>query len=156
MSPQAIATLVLKVAALYCIIESIHLLLFLPLSLLSCTMLIALAALLFFKARQLVPLLIEPEGSTEGETISSSNLQAIIFAGVGLLILGLSVSRLGLGVINMVRMRLTQSGFGGWENLSVSLGALVQFGIGLALFLRARGLALFWHRLRTPGLPPAK
>ena len=120
MSPQAIATLVLKVAALYCIIESIpwfgrsvtNLLLFLPLSfepvlyavvlgsLLSCTMLIALAALLFFKARQLVPLLIEPEGSTEGETISSSNLQAIIFAGVGLLILGLSVSRLGLGVIN--------------------------------------------------------
>ena len=92
MSPQAIATLVLKVAALYCIIESIpwfgrsvtNLLLFLPLSfepvlyavvlgsLLSCTMLIALAALLFFKARQLVPLLIEPEGSTEGETIGSS------------------------------------------------------------------------------------
>ena len=90
---RAIATLVLKVAALYCIIESIPrfgaavsswvALRLDPLGpqataywgatlggLVSCTMLIALAYLFFFRDEQLVPMLIEPEGNTKEGKIS--------------------------------------------------------------------------------------
>ncbi len=180
MSTRAIATLVLKVAALYCIIQSIPMfgaavsswfnLRLDPLGpqataywgatlggLVSCTMLIALAYLCFFRGEQLVPMLIEPEGSTKEGRISSWDIQAIIFSGVGLLILALSVPGLGGSVTTVIYARILAQNhfFNTWE-IALLVQSLIQCGIGLALFLRARGLALFWHRLRTLGLPPAK
>ena len=119
--------LVLKVAALYCIIQSIprfgvtisswlNLWLRSPgspqttaywgatESLVSCVLLIALAGFFLFRSEQLVPfppyldkdeVPIEPKASTKEGRISSSDIQAIIFSGVGLLILALSVPGLG-------------------------------------------------------------
>jgi hypothetical protein len=43
-----------------------------------------------------------------------------------------------------------------WDEALPSLAAFaLQAGFGTALFLRARGLALLWHRLRTAGVRPA-
>ena len=181
--------LVLKVAALYCIIQSIPriggavsswfaLLLRSPgspqataywgaalESLVSCVLLIALAGLFLFRGEQLVPfppdldkdeVPIEPKASTKEGRISSSDIQAIIFSGVGLLILSLSVPGLGGSVTKVIYARIFYQPhfFNTWE-IALLVQSLIQCGIGLALFLRARGLALFWHRIRKAGLPPA-
>ena len=168
MSSRAIATLVLKIAGIYCIITSIPWLghainswlsfkLYNPDdvqswtlalgTLISCTILLALGGLLFFNAERLAPLLINLKKEARGEGLSGPDLQAIIFSGVGVLVLGRSLPDLVQHVAQTFIFEKLSSGY--------YLGPLLQVGIGLGLFLGARGLAHFWHWLRTAGLSPA-
>ncbi len=111
----------------------------------------AAAVLLFWRADRWGPRLLPAGSSVEmGVKINSADAQAIGFSILG-------VYLIATGAPNLLAMGLhamTDPNFRGYptsERLRNFTVPLVQVVAGLVLFLRARGLALLWHKIRSSG-----
>jgi hypothetical protein len=77
-------------------------------------------------------------------------LQAIAFSVVGVMTMIDAAPRI-VSLIYFASM-----GFGGRdEGYSMLVEPIMQFLVGLALFLQSRGLSMLWHKIRTGGVVPS-
>jgi hypothetical protein len=82
------------------------------------------------------------------DRINGREAQAIAFSALGIYFLVSALPRL-LNDIVVVATNPTWRGAGFVEYLQTFISPIVQTVLGLVLFLRARGLALLWHRIRS-------
>ena len=85
-----------------------------------------------------------------GTPIDSATAQAIAFSVLGMYLVGTGAPSLfaaGLHAMADPNFR----GYPASERLRNFMVPLVQVVAGLVLFLRARGLALLWHKIRSSG-----
>jgi hypothetical protein len=136
--------------------EPLVLLAFLP----PVSLLVLGSALFFFAlplARRLIPKVTPEE---EKPVCSFEEIQAIIFASVGILILTNSFPGLGHAVMNLFhwyfmpeadRAIASDRVVGDWTH---SIGVIAQVAIGLLLVLNPKGFRNLWRYLRTAGTRP--
>lgn len=72
--------------------------------------------------------------------------QAIAFSVAGLLVVSHGLSALGSAVSAMIRV--SREAFAPKPDYTPLIAPLFQIGIGVAIFLRAKGLAMLWHQIR--------
>jgi hypothetical protein len=127
--------------------------------------LLLMAALLFIFAPSLARRL-APPAANESEKIvcSFEELQAIIFAAVGILILSNALPNAGRALQYFFSWYQDQQEGGATspkQALDISMynyyvGVLAQLVIGLLLLLRPKGFRKIWRWLRTAGTPPVE
>jgi hypothetical protein len=118
---------------------------------------VAIGVWLLLGARPLARRLLLPSAAAGSATLSPAGVeaQAIAFSVVGILLVGQALAGLGLAVAHMLRGAAADASDVGmrWEDAIPGLvGAAAKAGFGVVLFLRAPGLALLWHRIRTGGV----
>lgn len=119
---------------------------------------VALGVWLLVTARRLARwLLPSAAAGSVGLSLAGVEAQAIAFSVVGVLLVGRALPDLARGLSYVVQSSSDGIQVGPrWDDALPGLvGVAVQAGLGVVLFLRARGLALLWHRIRTGGVRPA-
>ena len=104
-----------------------------------------IAALLFWNAERLGRRLVRTSAGFENLPINSANAQAIAFSVVGLYLMGDSLPWFVQQLVLTARTRERRLEF------EYFIGPAIKFVIGLIVFLRARGLAVLWHKIRSSG-----
>ena len=118
----------------------------------SFTLMLLIGVLMFVFADSIGNWLV-PRRETEEQGITSEEFRAILFSGVGLLIIGLSIERTfvmaaevlqtSLGSEKLYALQHTQSA---WFNM---IGSLLETLFGVVLFLGVKGVKKLWLSLRS-------
>jgi hypothetical protein len=106
-------------------------------------------------ARLIVP---HDSDAPTDSSIKSVDIQAIAFSVVAVVLALHAVPRIGGLCGNLWKLRMAGVDSYARASLVVETWQLagviaLQFGLAAALFLRGRGLAALWHRIRTGGIP---
>jgi hypothetical protein len=112
------------------------------------------AALLFWKADRWGPRLLRSGGeSCETAPINTTEAQAIAFSVVGVYLACNALPDVGRNLFFLYQnARLTGNTSAIPETIRLLIGDILMVALGAFLFLRSRGLALLWHRIRTGGV----
>jgi hypothetical protein len=93
-----------------------------------------------------------------GSSIRSVDIQAIALSVVAVILALHAVPRIGDVCGNLWKLRMADGDSYARasvvaETWQIAGVIVLQLGLAAALFLRARGLAAMWHKLRTAGIP---
>lgn len=116
-------------------------------------LMVVAAFLLLVRSERIAGLLVREDGPvSQTPTLSGPEVQAIAFSVVGVAVFLHAVPKLCQLVLNLWYLRSRNLPTDGLVESTWHLGAAVAIQCGLAaiLFLRARGLAHFWHRIQGP------
>jgi len=115
----------------------------------------AAGIILLMNSRSLACVLVKDDGDAKLTTsLRSEDMQAIGFSTVAVLVFLLALPRLAMFIGYawfIASLRISQAPMAGhvmsmWQQ---GLSFVVQCGLAIVLFFRARGLANFWHRIQA-------
>lgn len=182
MKPNLLATLVLRLMGIYCLIQSLPMLgmlgslvifakasggvsqsVALIVSILPGIIMLAVGVLLLIFSTRLGRMLV-PEATSDSAAVAITfeQAQVLAFAVAGILILADSLPKLPHGLSTLISWAMARKedrqfqgvyGQFGFFTLTSAAGTVLQAGLGLALFFRARGFANFWRSLRSFATP---
>jgi hypothetical protein len=85
------------------------------------------------------------------DSISKDDIITIAFCCVGLLIMARAIPKLFSTIPYFIMVRGTISGYSDgrvWQPITRVAGPLIEFMLGLLLFIRTKGLVRLWHKIR--------